>query len=90
MRLTMAALRLLVLILILYGLLMLWNVGLSLREGRQLLECQQAAAERLREENALLRQHISEADEREKWERIARQQLGLVGPDEIVIYNVGE
>ena len=90
MRLTMVSLRILILILTLYGLLILRNVGISLREARQELELQYAALECLRVENTLLRQRVEETGEKEKWECIARQQLGLVSPDEIVIYNLGE
>ena len=90
MRLTMAALKLLILILILYGLLTLRSVGLSLSEARRELGLQRAQAQDLRTENAQLRQSIGINGEKEKWETIARQQLGLVDPNETVIYNVGE
>ena len=90
MRLTMAALRLLILTLILYALFTLRSVGLSLTQARQQLELQRTAVTSLREENARLRQRINEESEKEKWEYIARRQLGLVSPDEIVTYNVGD
>ena len=90
MRLTMAALKLLIITLILYGLLTLQSVGLSLTEARRQLETEQATAAQLRRDNALLGMSVSETDEKEKWEYIARQQLGLVHPNEIVTYNVGE
>ena len=90
MRLTMAALRLLILILILYGCITLRSVGLSLREARHQLEEQQAAAQCLREENEQLRRRLSDSSQSEKWEYLARQQLGLVDPDDTVIYNVRE
>ena len=86
----MATLRLLILILILYGFFTLRSVSLSLNEARRQLEVQLTAAESLREENEQLRRLLDETGEKEKWEYIARQQLGLVRPDEIVIHNVGD
>ena len=90
MRMTKSALRLLILILVVYGSLTLRSVGASLAEARTQLESQQEAARCLREENAFLRRFIEETGEEEKWERLARQQLGLVAPGETVIYNVGD
>ena len=90
MRKTQAALRLLILILIVYGSATLWSVSSSQTEARELLQIQQETARTLREENAQMALRVSEIGEEEKWERIARRQLGLVSPDETVIYNVGD
>ena len=90
LRKTQTALRLLILILIAYGSAMLWSVSASLAEARQLLEIRQETARTLREENAQMARRVNEIGEEEKWERIARQQLGLVSPDETVIYYVGD
>ena len=90
MRNNQAALRLLILILIVYGSTTLWSVSTALAEARELLEIRQETARTLREENAQMALRVSEIGEEEKWERIARQQLGLVSPDETVIYNVGD
>ena len=90
MRITQAALRLLILILIVYGSATLWSVSESLAEAREQLNVQRVLTRTLQEENARLRLRLQETDEEEKLERIARQQLGLVSPDETVIYNVGD
>ena len=90
MRITKSALRLLILILIVYGSLMLRSVGASLTAARTQLEERRETVRCLREENAHLRRLVEETDKEEIWERIARQQLGLVSPEETVIYNVGD
>lgn len=90
MRITQGALRLLIVALILYGFAMQWSVGKSLNEATEQLKTQVERAENLREENAQLQQSLKDIKEEERWERIARQQLGLVSPGEIVIYNVGD
>ena len=90
MRITQAALRLLILILIVYGSATLWSVSTSLAEAREQLKVQRVLTGTLQEENARLHLRLQATDEEEKMERIARQQLGLVSPDETVIYNVGD
>ena len=90
MRNNQAALRLLILILTVYGFSMLWSVGNELTEAGEVLRQEQENARALREENAQLRLRLEATDEKDNWERIARQQLGLVGPEDIVIYNVGD
>lgn len=90
LRLTQAALRLLIMILIVYGSVTQWSVSRSLAAAEEHLVQQREQAERLREENTQLQQRINALEKEERWEHIARQQLGLVSPGEIVIYNVGD
>jgi len=89
LRKTQMALRLLILMLTVYGSCTMWTVGRELIAARELLAAQEERAQALREENAQLRLRLEETDE-EEWERIARQQLGLVSPEDTVIYNVGD
>lgn len=90
MRLIQSALRLLILVLIVYGSVTLWSVSQSLTQAREMLAVQRKTVSNLQMENAKLALRVKETDEEEKWEHIAREQLGLVDPEEIVIYNVGD
>jgi len=90
LRITQTALRLLILILIVYGSAMLWSVSGALTEAQEQLAVQKTMIRTLQEENEEAYLRVQETDEKEKLEIIARQQLGLVGPGETVIYNVGD
>ena len=76
-------------------LVLLAAIGLQLRSLRS--QVQEAQAEKLRltqqvqaqqQENDALSQDIAEGSTREKMLEIAREELGYVGPNEYVIYDV--
>lgn len=83
-------LRLVILALIAYSFLTLLSVRAQLARARRELTEQQTAVETLRAETEALRADVEHAGEAESIERIAREQLGLVYPEEIITYSTGD
>ena len=87
---TQPMIRLLVLVLMAYAFFTLLSVGGMLGEARRTLEESRLRAEELRREIAALQYDIDHAAEAEYIERLAREKLELVMPDETVIHYVGD
>ncbi|MDO5478489.1 MAG: septum formation initiator family protein [Clostridia bacterium] len=73
---------------ILTGLLLIYFVGMlvsqqiKINEREEEIELLQSEIERVKEESEELKEEIENADSRETIESIAREELGLVYPDE--------
>jgi len=87
---TRPMLRLLVLLLTVYAFSTLLSVSGKLAAAGRALEERKQAAEELRQSLAALRYDMEQAGEQENIERLAREKLGLVMPDETVIYYAGD
>ncbi len=90
LRRTRPVVRIIILALIVYAFITLLGVGRKLGRARELLEASGAAAAELQEENEALEFDMAHADEEETIERIAREKLGLVLPDDTILYDVGD
>ncbi len=87
---TNTAIRALVLILTVYAFYTLWSVGVQLDRSRALLAESRREEAALETEIAALRGDLERMGEEETVERLAREKLGLVRPEEIVTYSLGD
>lgn len=78
-----------ILLFALLGLHTLWSVRTEEQRAQQRLRELQGEAERQRAENDLLRQKLARAGEQDELERMAREQLFLVYPDEKILIDAG-
>ena len=82
--------KLVILAVIVYALGMLagqWRKEQAAESERQALQME---AERLQQENQLLRYEIDHAEDSEVLAAIARERMGLVMPGEKILYDVGD
>ena len=76
-------------VLLIYSAWSLWSVRTGLGEARSVLVELQGEAEALSRDNDTLRQGLDQAGSEEALRRIAREQLGLVLPEDR-IYIIGD
>ena len=82
--------RVLVLTLTVYAFAAMWSVGTQLDRSRTLLAESRQEEAALEREIAELQYDLEHIGEEESIERLAREKLGLVRPDEIVTYDLGD
>lgn len=81
--------RILLPALMLYALGMLFGAGAKLELAQEEKQNAQQLVQRLEEENQVLRYEIAHSDDPELIARQARQRLGLVMPEDRLIYDLG-
>lgn len=73
-----------------YAFISLLNMRAKMTEANRTESELQAQVEQLQEENAALEYAIEHQNDPETIEDIARSELGLVMPDEVIFYDAGE
>ncbi len=73
-----------------YAFISLLNMRVKMTEANRTESELQAQVEQLQEENAALEYAIEHQNDPETIEDIARSELGLVMPDEVIFYDAGE
>ena len=81
--------RILIPALMLYALGSLFITGGKLDSAREQLLRAQETVQTLQEQNRELEEQIARSDDPELLEQMARQRLGLVMPEDKVIYDLG-
>ena len=79
----------LVSVLVIYSAWSFWSVRMGLTEARDILAGLQGEAAALSRENQALRDGLDQAGSEDAFRRIAREQLGLVLPEDRV-YIIGD